>query len=139
MSEHSSRNGSGAGRREPKLPRSGTGKQNLLVTLARYSEIAFLIPMSVVLGYVLGLLADHLLHTHWLYLAGIIFGAVAGFVSMIRQALGSEKAVEAVEAEERAEGESIPGTSAHERDNRSEGGSSVGGSDEEKDGSHEQR
>ncbi len=61
------------------------------VTVARYSEIGFMIPMSVIVGYLAGLAADHFLHTHWIYLAGIIFGAVAGFVSMIRRALQASK------------------------------------------------
>jgi F0F1-type ATP synthase assembly protein I len=51
-------------------------------------------------GYLLGLLADHLLHTHWIYLFGIIFGAVAGFVSMIRRALESSKEAENEESED---------------------------------------
>ena len=57
------------------------------VAMARYSEIGFMIPAAVIVGYLLGLGADHLLHTHWLYMFGIVFGAVAGFVSMIRRAL----------------------------------------------------
>jgi F0F1-type ATP synthase assembly protein I len=57
------------------------------VMAARYSEIGFLIPAAVFVGYLLGLGADRFLHTHWIYLFGIIFGAVAGFVSMIRRAL----------------------------------------------------
>jgi F0F1-type ATP synthase assembly protein I len=57
------------------------------VVVARYSEIGFMIPAAVFIGYLLGLLGDHLLHTHWIYLFGIIFGAIAGFVSMIRRAL----------------------------------------------------
>ena len=61
--------------------------QSPWVLMARYSEIGFLIPAAVFAGYVMGLLADHFLHTHWLYLAGIIFGAIVGFVSMIRRAL----------------------------------------------------
>jgi F0F1-type ATP synthase assembly protein I len=59
------------------------------VMVARYSEIGFMIPAAVIVGYLLGLAADHFLHTHWIYLFGIIFGAVAGFVSMIRRALQS--------------------------------------------------
>jgi F0F1-type ATP synthase assembly protein I len=85
-------------------------KENWMVTLMRYSEIGFLIPMSVVVGYFLGLLGDHLLHTHWLYLAGIIFGAVAGFVSMIRQALASSQAAEAAQAEDAKEADKAGGT-----------------------------
>jgi F0F1-type ATP synthase assembly protein I len=61
-------------------------KPNALVSAARYSEIGFIIPAAVFLGYVLGRLGDYWLHTHWLYLAGVIFGAVVGFVQMIRSA-----------------------------------------------------
>jgi F0F1-type ATP synthase assembly protein I len=57
------------------------------VVVARYSEIGFMIPAAVIVGYLFGLLGDHLFHTHWVYLLGIVFGAVAGFVSMIRRAL----------------------------------------------------
>jgi F0F1-type ATP synthase assembly protein I len=61
-------------------------KSNALVSAARYSEIGFIIPAAVFLGYALGRLFDYWLHKHWLYLAGVIFGAVAGFVQMIRSA-----------------------------------------------------
>jgi ATP synthase protein I len=59
-------------------------KPNALVSAARYSEIGFIIPAAVFLGYGLGRLLDYWLHTHWLSLAGVIFGAVAGFAQMIR-------------------------------------------------------
>jgi F0F1-type ATP synthase assembly protein I len=62
-------------------------EKNPLATVARYSEIGFIIPASVLLGYFLGRVADHYLHTHWLFIAGLIFGAVVGFVQMIRVAL----------------------------------------------------
>ncbi len=62
-------------------------QESLWVLAARYSEIGFIIPATVLVGYLLGLCADYFLHTHWLYLFGIVFGAVAGFVSMIRRAL----------------------------------------------------
>lgn len=63
-------------------------KPNALVSAARYSEIGFIIPAAVFLGYALGRLGDYWLHTHWLYLAGVIFGAVVGFAQMIRMAFG---------------------------------------------------
>jgi hypothetical protein len=63
-------------------------KSNALVTAARFSEIGFVIPAAVFLGYALGRLGDYWLHMHWLYLAGMIFGAVVGFAQMIRMALG---------------------------------------------------
>jgi F0F1-type ATP synthase assembly protein I len=61
------------------------------VMVARYSEIGFMIPAAVIVGYLMGLAGDYFLHTHWIYLFGIIFGAVVGFVSMIRRALESSK------------------------------------------------
>ena len=61
-------------------------KPNALVSAARYSEIGFIIPAAVFLGYGLGRLLDYWLHTHWIYIAGVIFGAVVGFVQMIRTA-----------------------------------------------------
>ena len=67
---------------DPKQP----PKSNALVAAARYSEIGFIIPAAVFLGYAIGRLLDYWLHTHWIYLAGVIFGAVVGFVQMIRMA-----------------------------------------------------
>jgi F0F1-type ATP synthase assembly protein I len=74
------------------------------VMVARYSEIGFMIPAAVIVGYLLGLGADYLLHTHWLYLLGIIFGAVAGFVSMIRRALQSSAEAEQEEKDKSNDG-----------------------------------
>ncbi len=67
------------------------GKPNALVTAARYSEIGFIIPAAVFLGYVVGRLLDRWLHTHWLFIAGVIFGAVVGFIQMIRMASAAAK------------------------------------------------
>jgi F0F1-type ATP synthase assembly protein I len=62
-----------------------------LVSLARYSEMGFIIPAAVLLGFFLGKLADSWLHTKWLYLVGLLFGAVVGFGQMIRMAIGASK------------------------------------------------
>lgn len=77
--------------KSPGEEKEGKREESPWVTVARYSEIGFMIPAAVVVGYGLGLVADYFLHTHWIYLFGIIFGAVAGFVSMIRRALESSK------------------------------------------------
>ena len=66
-------------------------KPNALVSAARYSEIGFIIPAAVFLGYTLGWLLDRWLHTHWISIAGVIFGAVAGFIQMIRSAMALSK------------------------------------------------
>jgi len=60
-----------------------------IVSLARYSEIGFIIPAAVLLGFFVGKLLDYWLHTKWLYLVGLLFGAVVGFSQMIRMALSA--------------------------------------------------
>lgn len=62
-----------------------------IVKLARYSEMGFIIPVSILLGFFLGKLADYWLHTKWLFLVGLLFGAVVGFWQMIRMAIGAYK------------------------------------------------
>ena len=64
--------------------RKDSKSNNPAVVWARNSEVAFIIPAAVVVGLLLGKLLDYWLHTHWLFLVGIIFGAVVGFVQMIR-------------------------------------------------------
>lgn len=62
-----------------------------LVSLARYSEMGFIIPAAVLLGFFLGKLADYWLHTKWLYLVGLLFGAVVGFWQVIGMAMAAFK------------------------------------------------
>ena len=66
-------------------------EQKQIGSLAKYSEIGFIIPAAVLLGFFLGKLLDYWLHTHWIYIAGLIFGAVVGFVEMIRMATSTLK------------------------------------------------
>jgi F0F1-type ATP synthase assembly protein I len=72
-------------------PQNDPGKKAPLVSLARYSEIGFIIPAAILVGFFLGKLADHWFHTRWLYLAGLLFGAGIGFWQMIRMAVGAFK------------------------------------------------
>ncbi|MBZ5666112.1 MAG: AtpZ/AtpI family protein [Acidobacteriia bacterium] len=72
-------------------PSSTPRKKDPVVSLARYSEIGFIIPAAILLGFFLGKLADYWLHTRWLYLVGLLFGAVVGFWQMIRLAMSSYK------------------------------------------------
>ena len=66
-------------------------KKDPLVALVRYLEIGFIIPAAVLLGFFLGKVLDYWLHTKWLYLVGLLFGAVVGFTQMIRMAVSSSK------------------------------------------------
>jgi F0F1-type ATP synthase assembly protein I len=69
---------------------NGDGKKNLIVTIARYSQLAFVLPACTVVGWLIGLGLDHWLHTTWLYLVGLIVGIAAGFVELVRTVTSSE-------------------------------------------------
>ena len=66
-------------------------KRSFWVALARYSQLAFILPAATATGWILGVLLDRWLHTHWLYLAGLLFGIAAGFIELIRTTLKTEK------------------------------------------------
>jgi F0F1-type ATP synthase assembly protein I len=72
---------------------SGTSRRqkSSVVSIARYSEMGFIIPAAILLGLFAGKLADYWLHTKWLYLVGLLFGAIVGFWQMIRMAMRAYK------------------------------------------------
>ncbi|MGC1299395.1 MAG: AtpZ/AtpI family protein, partial [Alloacidobacterium sp.] len=55
-----------------------------LLRAEKLTQIAFVLPVSVFVGWILGVGLDKWLHQHWIYLVGIIFGAVAGFIQIFR-------------------------------------------------------
>jgi len=65
-------------------------KPNSWAQMARYSELAVIFPAATVVGWLGGVALDRWLHTHWLYLLGLILGIVAGFVQLIRLVSSSE-------------------------------------------------
>jgi ATP synthase protein I len=62
-------------------------KENFWVQAARYSQLAFIFPAALVVGWLVGAGLDRWLHTTWLYLAGILLGIAAGFIELIRTVL----------------------------------------------------
>ena len=72
-------------------PETDPDKKNAWVQLARYSQLAFVFPAALVVGWLGGAALDRWLHTTWLYLAGIILGIVAGFVELIRTVVRDSK------------------------------------------------
>ncbi len=54
---------------------------------ARYSELAMIFPAAVVVGWLSGAALDRRLHTSWLYIVGLILGAIAGFAQLIRMVI----------------------------------------------------
>jgi F0F1-type ATP synthase assembly protein I len=65
--------------------------KNFWVQFARYSQLAFALPSATLMGWLIGAGLDRWLHMHWIYLAGIILGIVAGFVELLRTALRDTK------------------------------------------------
>lgn len=62
-----------------------------IVKAERLLQIAVILPLSVVVGWAIGVGLDKWLHQHWIYLAGIVFGAVAGFYQVFRVVQNTEK------------------------------------------------
>jgi F0F1-type ATP synthase assembly protein I len=65
-------------------------KRSLLVQIARYSQLALVLPAATLVGWLIGIGLDRWLHTKWLYLAGLIVGIAAGFIELIRTVMSSE-------------------------------------------------
>jgi ATP synthase protein I len=59
-------------------------RQSFWLQVGRYSQLAFVLPAALVVGWLIGAGLDKWLRTTWLYLAGILLGIVAGFVELIR-------------------------------------------------------
>jgi ATP synthase protein I len=64
-----------------------------IVKAERLTQIAFVMPIAVLIGWGGGALLDKWLHQDWIYIVGVVFGAIAGMVEAVRQALraGREK------------------------------------------------
>jgi F0F1-type ATP synthase assembly protein I len=76
---------------EPDPNETSDQKKSFLLQFARYSQLAVVLPAATVIGWLIGAGLDRWLHTTWLYLAGVLFGIVAGFVELIRTVLRDTK------------------------------------------------
>ena len=65
-------------------------RRSLWVQVARYSQLALILPAATLVGWLIGVCRDHWLHTTWLYLLGLIAGIAAGFVELVRTVMSSE-------------------------------------------------
>jgi ATP synthase protein I len=66
-------------------------KRTFWLQFARYSQLAFVLPAALVVGWLIGAGLDRWLHTTWMYLAGILLGIAAGFVELIRTVVRDTK------------------------------------------------
>jgi len=60
-------------------------QKNWMMLASEYMGLAFLLPVSTFVGYIIGYLLDNAFHTRFLYLVFLILGIVSGFVQLIRQ------------------------------------------------------
>lgn len=80
-------------------PRSrAAGGIESLVQAEKLMQIAFILPSSMIVGWLLGAWAASRLHQSWLTVAGVIFGCVAGLVYVIRLAMDAEKSAASQDA-----------------------------------------
>jgi ATP synthase protein I len=66
-------------------------KKSFWLQFARYSQLAFVLPAALVVGWLIGAALDRWLHTSWIYLAGILIGIAAGFIELIRTVIRDTK------------------------------------------------
>ncbi len=69
---------------QPGKPKGKNGSMQALLKAERLTQIAFILPISVAVGWLLGVLLDKALHQHWIYIAGLVLGTLAGFVQLFR-------------------------------------------------------
>jgi ATP synthase protein I len=60
-----------------------------LVQAEKLMQIAFILPCAMLVGWGAGWWIDKHFHQEWATIAGLVFGLVAGMVSVIRMALGA--------------------------------------------------
>ena len=70
---------------------SKDGELHSLVRVESLIQLGLLLPACVVIGWAIGLALDRWLNRHWMNVAGLILGAIAGFVQTIRIALSHNK------------------------------------------------
>jgi F0F1-type ATP synthase assembly protein I len=75
---------------EPEREPSAASKTGM-DQIAKYSELAMLMPAGCAGGWIIGSYLDGKFHTHWMFLAGLALGFVGGFAQVIRIAMKNSK------------------------------------------------
>ena len=68
----------------PRKPGKQSGATQAIVKVEKLTQIAFALPVAALVGWVLGGLLDRWLHQHWIWIAGLVVGVIAGFVQVFR-------------------------------------------------------
>jgi ATP synthase protein I len=70
---------------------SRDGAMKSLVQVEKLIQLALMLPVATVVGWLIGAGLDKWLHQHWIYIPGLILGAAAGFVEMFRVIMAQSK------------------------------------------------
>jgi F0F1-type ATP synthase assembly protein I len=62
-------------------------KKTWMASVGEYTGLAFLLPVSTLVGYGIGYLLDRAFGTHFLYVVFLVIGTISGFVQVIRQVM----------------------------------------------------
>ncbi|MHB8302956.1 MAG: AtpZ/AtpI family protein [Acidobacteriaceae bacterium] len=73
------------------LPPDGSGNDRKavlrgFVRAESMVQIALAVPLSTIIGWGLGAWLDNKLHQSWIAILGVVLGAIAGFVQVVRVA-----------------------------------------------------
>jgi ATP synthase protein I len=60
-------------------------EKNLYTLAGEYSSLAFVLPLSCLVGYAIGYYLDKYFETHFLYIIFLLLGAASGLVQLYRQ------------------------------------------------------
>lgn len=64
--------------------RKSSGMLRSVVQAERLIQLALVLPAATLIGWAIGLGLDHWLGRHWISIAGLVLGAIAGFVDVFR-------------------------------------------------------
>ncbi len=69
-------------------------RNKAIASVGAYLSLAFLLPLSTFVGYVMGTLLDRAFGTHFLYIVFLLFGIAGGFIEIVRRFSKESKQVE---------------------------------------------
>jgi F0F1-type ATP synthase assembly protein I len=75
----------------PEKPENNKPQPNVWRQIGRYSHLGFVLPAAVVVGLLIGAGLDRYFHTKWMTLVGLLVGAIAGFIELMRAIMGVSK------------------------------------------------
>jgi len=66
------------------MPDPGKDERNFWIKFGEYSQVAFILPATIFVGYLAGYLLDRWLGTRFLYMVFLLIGIAAGLIQVIR-------------------------------------------------------